>query len=124
LPIKQEEVEAPEATAANSDDETTETGEEKNDKKQRARLNASVKNSPAKTSKAIKAELIETTGEEATPSTSRSVRLKSLNIEKESNLNLYLEDYFDTICSFQDQTQRYLATVFYELPSAKVIILF
>jgi hypothetical protein len=61
--------------------------QEKNDKKQRARLNASVKNSPAKTSKAIKAELIETTGVEATPSTSRSVRLKSLNIEKESNLN-------------------------------------
>ena len=130
MSVKQEkldELEATIATAANSDEEMMETGEDKTDstgKKQRGRPHSSVKNSPAKTSKAIKAEMLEATTEEAntatTPSTSRSIRLKSLNIEKESNLNLYLEDYLDTICSFQDQTKRYLAYVFYELPSAKV----
>ena len=39
------------------------------------------------------------------------------------NLNLYLEDYLDAICSYQDETQRYLANVFYLLPSAKVFVI-
>ena len=33
--------------------------------------------------------------------------------------SIYLEDLFDIICSYQDPTQRYLALVFYLLPSAK-----
>lgn len=32
----------------------------------------------------------------------------------------YFEDYFDAICSHQDESQRYLANVFYVLPSRKV----
>ncbi len=40
------------------------------------------------------------------------------------DLEIYLEDYFDSICSYQDETQRYLANVFYLLPSAKVTFLF
>jgi hypothetical protein len=39
----------------------------------------------------------------------------------EANLHLYLEDLFDIFCSYQDETHRYLATIFYILPSAKVI---
>jgi len=48
--------------------------------------------------------------------TSSVVKKQSYSTE---NLNLYLEDYLDAICSYQDETQRYLANVFYILPSAK-----
>lgn len=71
----------------------------------------SIKSSPAKLKETIG------NGEEASV---RSVRVKSINNEKETNLTLYLEDYFDTIVSFQDENLRILAQVFYELPSAKV----
>jgi hypothetical protein len=71
----------------------------------------SIKSSPAK--------LKETIGNSEEASV-RSVRVKSINNEKETNLTLYLEDYFDTIVSFQDENLRILAQVFYELPSAKV----
>ncbi len=71
----------------------------------------SIKSSPAKLKETIG------NGEEASV---RSVRVKSINNEKETNLTLYLEDYFDTIVSFQDENLRFLAQVFYELPSAKV----
>lgn len=39
---------------------------------------------------------------------------------KIANLDIHLEDFFDAICSHQDDTQRYLANVFYLLPEAKV----
>ena len=136
LSIKQEEEEEEEPSPGEQEqDDQTHSDEEMNagtieeqtdtTKSKRGRLNASaVKNSPAKPiSKAIKSEMIEGANDE-TVGTSRSVRLKSLNSEKETNLNLYLEDFFDIICSFQDATQRYLAYVFYELPSAKVKLVY
>lgn len=33
--------------------------------------------------------------------------------------NYYYEDLFDIVCSYQDETQRYLANIFYVLPSKK-----
>jgi hypothetical protein len=38
----------------------------------------------------------------------------------DSNLNLFLEDLFDIFCSYQDENHRYLASIFYMLPSKKV----
>ena len=40
--------------------------------------------------------------------------------EPGETLNLYLEDLFDLFCTYQDETHRYLALVFYILPSRKV----
>jgi hypothetical protein len=38
----------------------------------------------------------------------------------DSNVNLFLEDLFDIFCSYQDENHRFLATIFYILPSKKV----
>ena len=45
----------------------------------------------------------------------RATRNKSAT---KHDLSLYLEDYFDLVCSYQDETQRYLANIFYLLPAA------
>lgn len=92
----------------------TANADEKNDSVSSKKKGRSNKVSPAKASK----QSVETNALDE--STTRSVRLKSLNADKEANLYLYLEDYFDIVCSFQDDTQRYLANVFYDLPSVKV----
>lgn len=42
---------------------------------------------------------------------------------KIANLDIHLEDFFNAICSHQDDTQRYMANVFYLLPEAKVTLL-
>ena len=47
-------------------------------------------------------------------------KTKRTSQAKCADLNIYLEDYFDAICSYQDGTQRYIANVFYLLPTAKV----
>ena len=57
--------------------------------------------------------------------TDRSTRNKSTNAgadaTSDTHLTVYLEEFFDTMCSFQDETQRFVASVFYLLPSAKVL---
>jgi hypothetical protein len=52
---------------------------------------------------------------DTTGTTERATRNKSTN---KHDLSLYLEDYFDLVCSYQDETQRYLANIFYLLPAA------
>ncbi len=42
------------------------------------------------------------------------------NKTNKNEVSVYLEDYFDLICSYQDETKRYLADVFYLLPSSSV----
>ena len=73
---------------------------------------ASAKGSPLK---GVKSSSLNNSNETDEPE--RSTRLKSA---PKHDLSIYLEDLFDIICSFQDPSQRYLALVFYLLPSAKV----
>jgi len=69
----------------------------------------------------VNSENSETT---ATATRSRQSRQTSqqanTSVSKSPNLDVYLEDYFDAVCSHQDTTHRYLANVFYLLPEAKV----
>ena len=105
-----------------NEEEEEDEAEEKmelDDSASRARRgrSASAKGSPLKGVKSSSLNNSNDTDEPATNETERSTRLKSA---PKHDLSIYLEDLFDIICSYQDPTQRYLALVFYLLPSAKV----
>lgn len=92
------------------------------------RLRNSIKSSkqepvePAQPSQTLKANT-------SSSSSDRQTRNKSLlsTAAKQSAAQIekvqYYEDFFDIICSYQDDTQRYLANIFYVLPSRKVFYL-
>ena len=81
----------------------------------RGRAALSTKNTPVSISPATKSP-IKKEGEPE-EKTKRGRQTKSVPA---ASIEIYLEDYFDSICSYQDESQRYIANIFYLLPSPKV----
>lgn len=88
----------------------------------RRKVSRNVKASPMKAKSGGRRKTIDNLNESINSSASNETAKtkRGANQVKCADLTIYLEDYFDAICSYQDATQRYIANVFYLLPTAKV----
>lgn len=102
--------------------ESEDDANSKNDppgKKKSTRLNKSPTKAIRSATTTSRRKTLDNLNTSANSETSDTSKSKKVDAAKNENFDIYLEDYFDAICSYQDDSQRYLANAFYLLPEVK-----